>query len=226
MSYLILMRHGESLWNRANLFTGWVDVPLSPKGIEEALKGGEKIAHLPIDLVYISKLTRAEMTAFLALSKHDEGKTPVLMHPNEEKIGEWGKIYSEKEILPVYAAWELNERYYGELQGNNKQQMREKYGDEQVQIWRRSYDIPPPGGESLKMTAERTLPYFDLEILPKLRMGKNIFISAHGNSLRSIIMELDDLSEEEVVSLEIPTGEPILYAFENDSLKKLDAIPR
>lgn len=229
MNYLIMMRHGESLWNRANIFTGWVDIPLSPKGIEEALQGGEEIAHLPIDIGFISKLTRAEMTAFLALSKHHSKRTPVLLHPGEGKIEEWSKVYSEKserELIPLFAAWELNERYYGELQGKNKQEMREIYGDEQVKIWRRSYDVPPPNGESLKMTKERTLPYFHKNILPRLQEGKNVFISAHGNSLRSIVMELDGLNEEEVVSLEIPTGKPLLYGYDGTALKKINAIPR
>jgi 2,3-bisphosphoglycerate-dependent phosphoglycerate mutase len=229
MNYLILMRHGQSLWNRANIFTGWVDIPLSSKGIDEALTGGEQIAHLPIDVVFISKLTRAESTAFLALSKHHSKKTPVLLHPGEGKIEEWAKIYSDersKETIPVYAAWELNERYYGELQGKNKQEMRDLYGDEQVKIWRRSYDVPPPGGESLKMTSERTLPYFNSTVVPHLKEGKNVFISAHGNSLRSIIMELDGLDEQQVVSLEIPTGKPLLYAYDGKEIVKVDDIPR
>lgn len=229
MNYLIMMRHGESLWNKADLFTGWVDIPLSPKGIEEALAGGDQIAHLPIDIVFISKLTRAEMTAFLALSRHHSKKTPVLLHEGEGKIEDWAKIYSDKteeNTIPVIGSWELNERYYGELQGKNKQETRQLFGDEQVKIWRRSYDVPPPGGESLKMTKERTLPYFNKKVMPHILAKKNVFISAHGNSLRSIIMELDGLNEQEVVSLEIPTGKPIVYGYDGSVLKKLNDLPR
>jgi len=223
MALLILMRHGQSQWNAFNLFTGWVDIPLSTLGIEEALKGGELIKDLPIDIVYTSTLIRAQMTAMLALSRHSSKKVPVILHTNEGKLEEWAKIYSEKaqaETIPVICAWELNERYYGELQGGNKAELAEKYGKEQVQMWRRSFDIPPPNGESLKMTAARTLPYFDNEIVSSLKNNKNVFISAHGNSLRSIIMELDGLTAQEVVKLELATGEPIVYTFENDTFTK------
>jgi 2,3-bisphosphoglycerate-dependent phosphoglycerate mutase len=223
MAKLVLMRHGESTWNALNLFTGWVDVPLSSKGIEEAFEGGRRIADIPLDIIFVSTLSRASMTAMLAMSLHHSGKVPVILHPREGRLEAWGKIYNSKasaNTIPVVSAWQLNERMYGELQGLNKAETIAKYGSEQVQLWRRSYDVPPPGGESLKMTAERTLPYFDNEIVPYLKEGRNVFISAHGNSLRSIIMELDGLSEQEVVALEIPTGAPILYTYENGSFKK------
>ena len=228
MSLLILMRHGQSMWNAAKLFTGWVDVPLTKKGIDEAIKGGQEIADIPIDEVHVSTLIRAQMTAMLALSQHNSGKTPVFQYPipengiqnvseNEAKMVEWSQINGEEgNILPVHVSWQLNERMYGDLQGLNKDATRQKYGDEQVHIWRRSYDVPPPNGESLELTAERTLPYLQSIILPKLNSGKNIFIAAHGNSLRSIIMELENLSKEEVLSLEVPTGVPIIYQL-NDS---------
>ncbi|MAV44025.1 MAG: phosphoglycerate mutase [Euryarchaeota archaeon] len=222
------MRHGQSMWNAAKLFTGWVDVPLTKKGIDEAIKGGQEIADIPIDEVHVSTLIRAKMTAMLALSQHNSGKTPVFQYPipengiqnvseNEAKMVEWSQINGEEgNILPVHVSWQLNERMYGDLQGLNKDATRQKYGDEQVHIWRRSYDVPPPNGESLELTAERTLPYLQSIILPKLNSGKNIFIAAHGNSLRSIIMELENLSKEEVLSLEVPTGVPIIYQL-NDS---------
>lgn len=222
-SKLIMMRHGESKWNKRNLFTGWVDVPLSEKGIEEALQGGKEISHLPIDVIFTSTLIRAQMTAMLAMSRHHAGKVPVVMHPGEGKLDEWGKIYSEqtkRETIPVFCSWELNERMYGELQGLNKTETAEKFGADQVKIWRRSFNIAPPHGESLKMTAARSIPYFNKQILPWLQQGKNVFISAHGNSLRSIIMELDSLNEEEVVHLELATGAPIVYDFEDGTFTK------
>lgn len=216
MTLLILLRHGQSEWNKRNLFTGWVDVPLSKQGIEEALKAGREIADLPIDVIFTTPLIRASMTAMLAMSEHSSGKVPVIIHSPEEKMGEWGKIHSEaamKEIIPVYVAWQLNERMYGHLQGYNKAETAEKYGAEQVKIWRRSYDVKPPEGECLETTASRSIPFFEERVVPFLREGKNVFISAHGNSLRSIMMHLEGLSKEEVLHLELPTGEPVLYDY-------------
>ena len=221
MSLLILMRHGQSVWNAANLFTGWVNVPLSSKGIDEALDGGRQISHLSIDEVHSSTLIRAQMTAMLALSQHNGGRTPVVQTPQmvehtsesgDIELVDWSKTNGPAEhILPVYMAAELNERMYGDLQGLNKQETRDKFGAEQVKVWRRSYDVPPPNGESLELTAQRTLPYFTSAILPALDSGKNIFVAAHGNSLRSVIMNIEGLSREEVLSLEVPTGTPIVY---------------
>ena len=213
------MRHGQSLWNAADLFTGWVDVPLSNKGIEEAIQGGKDIAHLPIDEVHTSTLIRAQMTAMLALSQHDDGKTPVFVHSDGGERGDWNQPRGEVEsILPVHVSWQLNERMYGDLQGLNKQETREKYGAEQVHIWRRSFDVPPPNGESLEMTAARTIPYLDERIMPSLNEGKNVFVSAHGNSLRSIIMSIENLSREQVLALEVPTGIPIVFEYDNGKL--------
>lgn len=228
MADLILIRHGQSLWNLKNVFTGWVDVPLSEKGIEEALAAGEKLKDFNFDLIYVSTLMRAQMTAMLAMSKNAAGKVAIMQHTadatdDEKQQKEWSKIYSpdaEAEMIPVYSAWQLNERYYGELQGLNKKKTAEKYGDDQVHIWRRSYDVPPPNGEALKNTAERTIPFFKDSIMPLLKEGKSMLISAHGNSLRSIVMYLDDLSEEEVLSLEIKTGDPIRYQLQGDKLVK------
>ena len=225
MGLLILLRHGQSEWNQQNLFTGWVDVPLSEKGIEEALKAGDLIKDIPIDIIFTSNLLRAHMTLVLALLKHSQKKIPVIIHEHEGEKEHWQNIYSEaarENTIPVFKAWQLNERMYGELQGLNKQETREKFGEEQVQIWRRSYDVPPPNGESLAMTAARTIPYFENKILPHIKKGETVFISAHGNSLRSIIMDIEGLSEKEVVSLELPTGKPFFYQFTNGNFKKSD----
>lgn len=220
---LILMRHGQSIWNKQNLFTGWVDIPLSEEGIEEAILGGKKIQHMPIDVIYTSTLIRAQMTVVLALLYHSSGKIPIFQHPGQGKLGEWSEIYSEetkRKTVPVYIAWELNERMYGKLQGLNKAETAKKFGVDQVHIWRRSYDTRPPEGESLEMTIERALPYFKKKVIPHLEKGENVFISAHGNSLRGIVMQLDSLSKEEVVKLEIPTGEPLIYSYDRGQWKK------
>lgn len=223
MSILILLRHGQSQWNLANLFTGWVDIPLSKAGIEEAINAGKKIKDIPIDVIFVSSLIRAQMTAMLAMSEHSTDKTPVFMHPGEGNLEKWGKNYGEEgKLIPVYQAWELNERMYGELQGLNKAETMDKFGKDQVQIWRRSYDIAPPGGESLQMTAARSIPYFEEKIIPHLKSGKNVFVSAHGNSLRSIIMQIDGLSPDEVLHLELTTGEPIIYTFDGQKFTRTE----
>ncbi len=223
MSKLILLRHGQSEWNRLNQFTGWVDIPLSTGGIEEALQAGREIADIPIDIIFTTTLVRAQMTAFLAMTQHKSGKVPVVLHTGEGNLETWGQIHSQKAVemtIPVVRAWELNERWYGDLQGLNKAETAEEYGAEQVQIWRRSYDTCPPNGESLAGTAGRSIPYFEEQVVPQLNEGRNVLISAHGNSLRSIIMILDKLSKDEVVKLEIPTGEPIVYDYVNGECVK------
>ncbi len=220
---LILLRHGKSEWNQKNRFTGWVDVPLSKLGVVEAQEAGKLIKGIDFDVIFISTLMRAQMTAMIAMSENESGKTPVIPHQGEREQAAWGNIYDEKaqeNCIPVIVAWELNERMYGELQGLDKDETREKYGAEQVEIWRRSFDVPPPRGESLEMTAKRAIPYFKEKALPYLQKGKNVLISAHGNSLRSIVMYLNDLSNEDVLNLEIPTGEPICYCFEGKTWKK------
>ena len=222
MGKLVLLRHGQSVWNKKNVFTGWVDVPLSVQGIEEAIKAGEQLANIEFDLVFISVQVRAIETAMLALAQNHSDKTPVVVH-DEGKMKEWATIYSEdmiNNIIPVTRDWHLNERYYGELQGKNKAETAKVYGDEQVHLWRRSYDVPPPNGECLKDTAERTIPFFKEQILTALKSGKNVLVSAHGNSLRSIVMFIDELSEKEVLALEIPTGQPIVYEYSAGDLIK------
>ena len=189
MTYLVLLRHGESQWNLENRFTGWVDVPLSPKGEEEARQAGEKLkaAGIRFDLAFTSVLQRAIRTLEVAL----------------DVLGQ--------STIPVEKDQALNERHYGDLQGLNKAETAKRFGDEQVHIWRRSYDVAPPGGESLKDTAARTLPYFEAEILPAVKAGKTVLVAAHGNSLRSVVMHLDRLSREEVLELNLGTGVPIVY---------------
>ena len=191
MARLVLLRHGESQWNLENRFTGWVDVPLSPKGIEEAKQAGEKLRGLTFHRAFTSVLTRANETLRLVL----------------EAIGQT--------TIPIEKDKALNERMYGDLQGLNKAETAKKYGDAQVKIWRRSYDVKPPGGESLKDTAERALPYYEKMIKPCLLKGETIIIAAHGNSLRALVMELDQLSKEEVLELNIPTGVPLLYELDH-----------
>ncbi|MBA0838650.1 hypothetical protein Goarm_004451 [Gossypium armourianum] len=213
---LILIRHGESLWNEKNLFTGCVDVPLTNKGVEEAIEAGHRISNIPVDMIYTSSLIRAQMTAMLAMTQHRRKKVPIILHNEDERARAWSKIYSEDTIeqsIPVITSWKLNERMYGELQGLNKQETADKFGQEKVHEWRRSYDIPPPNGESLEMCAQRAVAYFRDNIEPQLLSGKNILISAHGNSLRSIIMYLDKLTSQEVITLELSTGIPMLYIF-------------
>ncbi len=223
MAQLILLRHGESVWNKKNVFTGWVDVPLSPNGITEAIKAGEQLSKIEFDVVYTSVQVRSIETAMLALAQNKSDKTPVVIH-DEGKMKDWTIIYSQemaKSIIPVYRDWHLNERYYGELQGKNKAETAKEYGDDLVHQWRRSYDVPPPNGECLKDTAERTIPFFKENIIPKLEEGKNILVSAHGNSLRSIVMFIDKLTKEGVLSLEIPTGKPLYYEMKDGKLEKV-----
>src|SRR5262245_1319007 len=187
MALLVLVRHGESQWNLENRFTGWVDVPLTDKGRREAERAGALLRGLHFDRAYTSVLQRAIETLDIILRV--TGQTD----------------------LTVERDAALNERHYGDLQGLNKAETTEKFGAEQVHIWRRSYDIAPPGGESLKDTAARTLPYFDRVIVPRIRTGENILVSAHGNSLRSIVMHLDKLTREQVLELNLATGVPIVY---------------
>jgi 2,3-bisphosphoglycerate-dependent phosphoglycerate mutase len=191
MPKLILVRHGQSLWNLEDRFTGWVDVPLTAKGEEEARAAGQKLKGISIDVAYTSNLQRAQNTLRLIT----------------ESMGIQ---------VPTIRDEALNERHYGELQGLNKARTAEKYGAEQVHIWRRSYDVPPPGGESLKMTAERTLPFFERSILGDIAQDKDVLVVAHGNSNRSIVMKLDGLPEEQVLQLNLATGVPVVYEMDTD----------
>jgi 2,3-bisphosphoglycerate-dependent phosphoglycerate mutase len=187
MPQLILLRHGQSQWNLENRFTGWVDVDLSAKGEEEARTAGLRLKGVRIDRVFTSALLRAQRTADLALAAAGAGTPPI-----------------ERDQA-------LNERHYGDLQGLNKAETAKKYGDEQVHIWRRSYDVNPPGGESLKDTVARVMPYWQAKILPALKRGENVLVAAHGNSLRALTKELEGLSDDAIVKLELATGVPIVY---------------
>jgi 2,3-bisphosphoglycerate-dependent phosphoglycerate mutase len=220
MGQLILLRHGKSKWNKRNIFTGWVDIPLADEGIEEAQKARKKLAPFSIDAIYCSTLVRAMMTVMIAMVDHPSGKIPGVVHKKHEEYHDWYGFPVGADLIPVHTAWQLNERMYGALQGKNKDEMRAQYGEEQVKIWRRSFSTPPPEGESLEITAKRTLPYFDQEIAPRVAAGETILISAHGNSIRSIVMELENLSKEEVLSLEIPTGDPLFYAWDGSQFQK------
>ena len=226
MTKLVLLRHGQSEWNMQNRFTGWVDVDLTEKGVAEAKLGGELLAAQGIrfDEAYTSYLTRAIRTLWLGLEALDQC------------------------YLPVIKDWRLNERHYGGLTGLNKQETREKHGDEQVHIWRRSFDIPPPligpeheyhpagdprydgvdpkdlpGGESLKLTLERVLPYFEDEIVPKIKAGKTLLISAHGNSLRALLKDLFNVADKDIPGYEVPTGNPLLIELEDGTLNVISA---
>ncbi len=194
MPALVLVRHGESQWNLENRFTGWVDVPLSEKGVLEAKKAGERIKkeNIHFGTAYTSDLKRAQDTLKYIL----------------EVLGQ--------QNIPVKKDKALNERHYGDLQGLNKAETAKKFGDEQVKIWRRSYNIAPPGGESLKDTAARTLPYFESQVLKDLKKGLHVIVAAHGNSLRSIVMYLDKLTKEQVLELNLATGIPIVYQFDEN----------
>jgi 2,3-bisphosphoglycerate-dependent phosphoglycerate mutase len=188
-SNLVLVRHGQSEWNKKNLFTGWKDPELTELGIEEAIQAGNQLkqSNIKFDVMFTSDLFRAQETGRLILEQMNQTDIATIKDQS------------------------LNERNYGELAGLNKDDARKKWGEEQVHIWRRSFDVPPPGGESLKNTAERVLPYFESKILPEVIKGKNILIAAHGNSLRALVMKLEDISPDEIVKLEIATGDPLMY---------------
>ena len=216
---LILLRHGESTWNAENLFTGWVDVPLSEKGVKEAARAGQLLLDADIrpDILHTSLLRRAITTANLALDVAD-------LH--------W---------IPVKRNWRLNERHYGALQGKNKKEIRDEYGEEQFMQWRRSFDVPPPpiekgsefsqdadpryagepipDTEALSNVIDRLMPYWEDEIVPDLKTGKTVLLGAHGNSLRAIVKMLDDISDEEITGLNIPTGIPLYYELDEETLK-------
>jgi len=196
MSILVLLRHGESQFNKENRFTGWLDVPLSDKGISEAIEAGKRLKkeNIRFDIAYSSWLQRARNSLKYVLE--------ILMQLDVE----------------IKSDIALNERNYGDLQGLDKSETAKKFGESQVKLWRRSYRVAPPNGESLQDTAARVIPYFRSRIMADIRAGKNVLVMAHGNSLRCIVMELDHLSEDEVVKLEIPTGVPLLYVFDKDEI--------
>lgn len=194
MGQLVLVRHGQSQWNAENKFTGWIDIDLSEAGIKEAEVAGEKLKASGVRWIkaHTSRLKRAQKTLDIILK--------ICGQPN----------------LPIWIDSALNERHYGDLQGLNKDEMRKKFGDEQVHIWRRSYDVPPPNGECLQDTAKRSLPYFREYILPDLKTGKDVLVVAHGNSLRSIVMEIEKLTPEQILQLNLDTGVPYIYELDSN----------
>jgi 2,3-bisphosphoglycerate-dependent phosphoglycerate mutase len=221
MSDLILVRHGQSLWNAANQFTGWVDVPLSERGRAEATIASCKLRDYRVQICFTSMLFRAMETAVIILTECDDicgGRIPVIKHEaNNQDWRGWDQYEGDPEQeLPIYAHSALDERYYGELQGLNKTNTAAKFGEDQVYEWRRSYSTRPPGGESLEDTQKRVLPYFNSRIMPHVMGGDNVLVAAHGNSLRTILMQLDNLSPEEVPLLELETGVPIVYDLDPD----------
>ena len=199
-SYLVLVRHGQSEWNEKNLFTGWKDPKLTPRGVDEAIKAGKELkeAGYSFDKMFTSDLFRAQDTGRIILEQMDIPSIEVIKNVS------------------------LNERNYGDLAGLNKDEARKEWGEDQVHIWRRSFDVPPPGGESLKDTAKRVLPYFKENIIPELIEGLNILVAAHGNSIRALVMELEEISSEEIVELEISTGVPLIYKFEENKIERLN----
>ena len=198
--YLVLVRHGQSEWNKKNLFTGWKDPKLTPKGVDEAIEAGDELkgSGYSFDKMYTSELFRAQETGRIILDRMGLNSIEVI-----------------KDLS-------LNERNYGDLAGLNKDDARKKWGEDQVHIWRRSFDVPPPGGESLKDTAERVLPYFNKNIIPQLVEGLNILIAAHGNSLRALVMEIEKISPDEIVKLEIATGVPLVYKYSGNEIERLN----
>jgi len=221
MAKLILIRHGQSTWNAANRFSGWVDVPLNHVGRQEAIAAAKKISPYSIDVCFTSLLIRALETTAICLTECEGacgGKSPVFKHDADASNWHgWDKYEGYKsEEIPIFTSSDLDERYYGDLQGFNKAEMAEKVGQDIVHQWRRSFSVRPPGGESLEDTAARTIPFFQNRILPHLQQQDNVLVSAHGNSLRSIIMYLDRLDEKEVPHLELATGVPIVYNIDED----------
>ena len=203
MSRLVLVRHGQSEWNEKNLFTGWRDPDLTAKGIAEAKAAGVALKartagfNMEFDVAFTSLLKRAQKTLALMLDEMLDAPA--------------------RDALPIIQNEALNERDYGDLAGLNKDDAREKWGEEQVHIWRRSFDTPPPGGESLKDTADRVLPYYEAEIMPRLKAGENILIAAHGNSLRALVMRLEGLTPAEILQVNIDTGVPYIFDMDDEA---------
>ena len=217
MSRLFLIRHGQSVWNLQNRFTGWVDISLSTQGVMEAQQAAALLANEKFDVAFTSTLMRAQDSLYEILRQNHNCAQYVCVH---EQSSEWYEHYTptddDTQDLKIYISDNLNERYYGDLQGLNKDWASKHYGAEQVHLWRRSYDIPPPNGESLKMTAARTLPYYKERVIPHLRKGESVLISAHGNSLRAIIMHIENMTPRQIIDYELATAVPHLYTFDDE----------
>lgn len=213
MGKLILLRHGNSVWNKKNIFTGWVDVALSKQGIDEALKAGKLLSKIKFDKIYTSALSRAQMTLQLLMLENEDNRELCIDHG---KNPWYTHGIDENDSIKVFASEALNERYYGDLQGREKSAFKQEVGEELFKQYRRSYDVAPPNGESLKMTIQRTLPYFDQEILPSIKDGNTVLIVAHGNSLRGILKQILNISDEKIVGYEIETGKPMMFFYKNE----------
>ncbi|WP_248800960.1 2,3-bisphosphoglycerate-dependent phosphoglycerate mutase [Pseudomonas sp. MWU13-2105] len=217
MSRLFLVRHGQSIWNLQDRFTGWVDVSLSQQGVIEAQQAGALLSNEHFDVAFTSTLLRAQDSLYEILRRNRHCAQYVRVH---EQSSEWYEHFvptdGDANELKIHVSEKLNERYYGDLQGLQKDWASQHYGAEQVHLWRRSYDAPPPNGESLQMTAARTLPYYQARIVPHLQNGESVLIAAHGNSLRSIIMHIEQMTPQQIIDYELATGVPHLYTFDND----------
>jgi len=229
MAYLVLVRHGDSFWNKEgyNCFTGWVDVANLPSGINKMIKSAKILADFRFDIAFTSQLYRGIETAMTILSFNKVSGTPIILHKDDE-TAKWSKFYHKDfgKFVPVIKAWQLNERCYGRLQGMNKDRAREIYGKEQVFLWRRSYEIAPPKGESLKDAQKRVILYFKRRILKELKNSKNVLIGAHGNSLRAMVKYLDEIPDKEIPFLEIKKGIPLFYVYRNGKIKKIGYIEK
>lgn len=226
MGKLVLVRHGQSIWNLQNRFTGWADVSLSKKGLSEAKRAGIKLKKYHFDVAFTSNLLRAQETLFEILNRNLFCNHYIRVHENES---EWYSHYkhtkSDDLDLVVFSNEALNERFYGDLQGLNKDESRKKFGDKLVHLWRRSYSTRPPGGNALEQTYKRTIPYFKTHIEKRLKKGENVIIAAHGNSLRAITKYIEKLSRDEIMKVEIATGVPTVYSIDKKmNIKKKEVL--
>src|SRR3989344_676502 len=220
MSKLFLLRHSKSNWNTQKRFAGWGNNPLSSEGIAQTKEIAPKIAKEKIDVMYSNGLVRCLETV-TRIFEHIPGKYPVFSYIDGGKMQEWGKYTAQPGDVTVYVSDALNERYYGDLQGVPHEEVRKQVGEEQVHLWRRSYDQRPPGGESMKDTYERVMPFFKKHILKNLQEGKNVLVVASGNSLRSMVKHLENMPDEETVNFELPFGAFVAYEFDGGNFKKV-----
>lgn len=224
MSRLVLVRHGESRWNLSNRFTGWVDVPLSENGVREAVQTAKDLQAIDFDVAYSSRLERAQSTLIIILSQQD--RTGVFLHDEDpgQAYYRWTKVSNRRNNheIPIHTHTALNERFYGTLQGMNKKEAVKKYGKERVFHWRRGFSDRPPHGESLEDVTKRVIPYLKATALKDLRKNRDVLVTAHGNTLRAIIMHLEGITPEEVPFLDLPKGRPISYRFARGKLRRED----
>ena len=222
MGILVLVRHGESRWNLCNRFTGWVDVPLSEKGIKEAEQCAEHCKHYKYSAAFTSRLTRAQETLLIILSK--QNRTGVFQHEADARYSKWikGSNRGSGSDIPVFASSALNERYYGLLQGLEKGAAEKKYGKEQVRSWRRGYTNRPPRGETLEEAHARMHPYLVKEILSRVRKGENVLVTAHGNTLRAAIKHLEGISDEQIALVDLPEAKPLIYEYRRGRFVRIE----